>query len=91
MFPIIIILLPVTGLIVLGFYFYFRRRLSPATFIRECMARILTIFAVVFVLIGIRAPFYAGSIKKVDWAYVIATIGLGFILGYCAARVNPKK
>ena len=89
MFPIIIILLPVTGLIALGFYS--RRRWSPATFIRMCMARILTIFAVVFVLIGIRAPFYAGSIKKIDWAYVIVMIGLGFILGYCAARVNPKK
>ena len=79
------------ALIALGFYSYLRKGVAPTTFIRSCLTRVLTIFAVVFVLIGLRAPFHADSIKQVNWLFVVANIALGVLLGFCAAYANPGE
>jgi len=88
---VIIMMLLVAGLIGLGFYFHFHRGVSATTIIRMYLTRVLTIFAAVFVLIGIRAPFHAESIKQVHWSFVVATIVFGVFLGFCALRVSPKE
>ena len=92
MLPFIIIMsVAIAGLVALGFYFHFRRGMSAATVARMYLTRVLVIFALVFLLIGIRAPFSAGSIKNVRWSYVIVNIVIGAFLGFCAVRVAPKK
>jgi hypothetical protein len=92
MLPFIITMsLAIAGLIALGFYFHFRRGMSPTTIIRMYLTRVLTIFALVFVLIGIRAPFHAGSIKEVHWSFVAANLVFGVFLGFCAARIGPNE
>jgi hypothetical protein len=81
----------IAGLVALGFYFHFRRGMSAVTVIRMYLTRVLAIFALVFFLIGIRAPFSAGSIKNVRWSFVVVNIVVGVSLGYCAVLVSPNK
>ena len=79
------------GLVALGIYFHIRRGMSAETIIRMYLTRVLSIFALVFFLIGVRTPFSAGSTKNVRWSYAIVNILLGVFLGFCAMRVDPKE
>jgi hypothetical protein len=92
MFPFfLVMLLLLAGLVALGFYFHFRRGMSVMTIIRMYLTRVFTIFALVFFLIGIYAPFHADSIKDIRWSFVVVNVALGVSLGYCALRLSPNK
>jgi hypothetical protein len=91
MIPIIIILLPIAGLIFLGFWFYLRRGKSLATIIRMYVARFLAVLATIFVFTGILSPFFAASIQKVHWGLAVTMVAFGLLLGFCSARVDPNK